>query len=218
MNLEYPLFYNLAAMKNVLKKGRWWRKISYIFFCLIMLVNNLVYCQQDTMQKKIQFILKADVFFPIARAINYLYNPDDFVRIESLTFETCFAHRHSVQITGLIYKEDIYSPIELQIMTEYKFYLMKRKPYCGFYVGACLKYIQNRNPIWTSTQNQYYAYEYSIGEDVIAGYQNLIGKHFVYDILIGIGKRQLIYWTEYFKPYQYNFYDIRLAINIGYKF
>jgi hypothetical protein len=205
-------------MKKGMGMGKLSMKVVHVFLVLFILQNNLGYCQQDTIQNKVKFIIKADVFFPIVIALNEIADPFNIPIIGSLTLESCFSNRHSLQLTGFIEKDDKNSPADFQIMSEYKYYLMKRKPYCGFYTGGCLKYIQNRNFIWTWTPTEYYSYDLSIGEDVIIGYQNLIGKHFVYDILFGLGRSQLVYWTEYYKPYEDNLYDFRLAINVGYKF
>lgn len=117
----------------------------------------------------------------------------------------------------------------MQGISDYKFFLDKNKSYSGFYTGA---YIKTTNYSYKSEMKSdfspYFTHlEYTqtrIGGGIICGYQNYIQRHFVIDVLIGYGALYNID-TNIIKsinikldnqPKTIN--DIRLALNLGYKF
>src|ERR1017187_3688629 len=163
------------------------------FMIGMMVFSNSIYSQQDTTKGKVEFIVKADVLMPF-----YMLTYSDFYlprfkgnNMESLTFETCFANRHSIQITDFIFNEGGHNYLN-QIIPEYKYFLNKYNPFNGFYCGATLKYLYAKS---TNDGGPPYETEidYGIGEGVIIGYQRTCFKHLVIDFLIGVGEDQILH-------------------------
>jgi len=211
------------------------RKTALVI-CLLA-VSNCIFSQQDTTTKKINFIVKADVFLPVLGFIDQRH-------YGSITFETCFKKRHSIQLTGIIGilknensrtfgtgESDLWQrkEIRFQFIPEYKYFLKNKKDYKGFYCGAYFKYtyfyleatdIANYDPVYSRTELK----QHWLGAGPIIGYQNYIRKNLVIDILAGFGYRYVISNNVIMKvgkdlnSSKLSSPDLRLAINIGYKF
>lgn len=199
------------------------KPIQNLFLFVIVLSSNLV--AQDSLNKK-KIIIKTDIALPIIGVITSDFNAG------SLTLELGFKRRHSIQLTGSFFNQNNnYSNNKtIQMIPAYKFFLIKNRPYSGFYTGLYLKGAQhNFTHIINSehpSQNYYLQYKQTIfGGGIIFGYQNYICKRIVIDALIGFGARQVLN-TKIIKVENtgidfgpINTYrDAILALNIGYKF
>ena len=185
----------------------------------LLLANQIV--AQDTVKNKAHLIIKTDIAMPvIGLATNYIAG--------SVTFEI-YKGRHSFQVTGFAseIKRDGYRHNSVQIIPAYKFFLSKKKPAAGFYIGIYVKeteYYFTANKKYTA-ESYYLRYKRSsIGVGALFGYQNYIKKRLVFDVLIGIGARQVfdtkILQSEniYVEKMKTTFADGILALNIGYRF
>ncbi len=189
---------------------------------MVFSLVNKIPAQQDTTKGKMIFIIKTDILLPPLAILSNLSNLNNKYNsyIGSLTFETGFTKRHSIQLTGLLLTNP--NQYDLLIIPEYKYFLSNKNPYSGFYCGAFLNYIQlkdsreNGSPRYLFVEK-----DYGIGEGAIVGYQRYFFKRLVIDFLIGIGEDQIIHRSRnYYDPYNggNNFIAWRAALNIGYKF
>ena len=165
------------------------------FIVSMVLYSNLIYSQQDSLNKKAAFILKADILLPL-----FAFPDDKYYNIKSLTTEICFAGRHSIQLTALFYK-DLPEQKMYQIIPEYKYFLNKKKQYYGYYCGAFFNYVN-----WTFYPRKDYPntteieIDDIIGGGVIAGYQRYFFKRLTLDFLIGIGDSKLVHRFRNYTP------------------
>src|ERR1043165_9827558 len=126
-----------------------------LFILLLALFTSLTqysFSQNDTTAKKVNFILKTDLFFPVI-GIAVVASGSGYLKSASLTFETCFKQKHSLQITACYYYFDYenshprgFESIRVQdksfqIIPEYKIFLHEEKNHSGGYYGANLKFI-----------------------------------------------------------------------------
>jgi hypothetical protein len=213
------------------------KKIIPILIVFSSIYSNYSFSQQDS-SKKINFIIKADILIPAFGLLSDYTMP-------SLTFETCFHNRHSVQLTG-IYNYQLFENHQssfnsnssrkvksFQMIPEYKFYLFKKKKYTGIFAGGFITYLSERvKSESTSDWPPYHTYldykkTYALFGPII-GYQNYFMKHFTLEILVGAGYYKRLSLNVYeaihdsFTPTE-DFIDthnciIRTSIKIGYKF
>ena len=203
-----------------------------ILLCTLLFSGNEVYSQQDSLNKKITYIIKTDLFFPV---ISFMARQTDNINQygQSLTFETGFNQRQSFQITGLLMSFKGHEN-SWQVIPEYKFFFSKKQSYKGFYCSAYLKYITNKityskpGPfLYCGTGLTYpiveppyipVQFEHGFAEGINLGYQTYYSKHLVIDFLIGFGKSQIKLSTiNSLSPSDAAFSD-RFALNLGYKF
>lgn len=198
---------------------------KFILIIIILLGFNISFGQSDVSKNHIEYNIKTDIFMPVT---GFLGN---YKRC-SLSFETRFNKIHSVQLTGFIssyqYSRDHYDlhqnnkSLVYGIIPEYKHYFTKNR---HFYYGIYLKYGKGKSEN-KHQQTNYYSYGKFkfdvVGGGIIAGYQTYIKKRIVFDVLLGYEKRRVTnvktyesinsgYITKWGS-------DIRIAINIGYKF
>ena len=143
--------------------------------------------------------------------------PQDNVWVGAISFEVSFAERQSLQLEGLLVYQTTNNTYE--IIPEWKYYLSKRNPYCGFYSGIFLNYIRS-DSFSSDFSNNYSSYEWGIGGGALFGYQNSISEHFIFDILIGIGASQIIYGANSYPIHSLNSTNLDgiYGISLGYKF
>ena len=179
----------------------------------------------DSADKKLNLIIKTDIFVPFASLSSK-------TGYGSLTIEKGFKRKHSAQLT-VVYtgykKNNSYSDSTwynhkssgFQIIPEYKYFTGRQRYYTGFYSGVYAKYAyvktesSGRNYHSPDIYNFSNTYN-SMAAGIIIGYQNyIIKRRVVIDILVGGG-----YGYEYvnYSSHYYEFIDVRLAVNIGYRF
>ncbi len=201
---------------------------------ILILISFSAFAQKsDSTKKQLGLIVKADVLVPI---ISHLSKLNEF----SLTVEKLFKQRHSLQLTYVKswYNKNtfVHNPATesgtdknstYQIIPEYKFFISKKKAHTGYYIGAYAKFISTyeksissiTSPIIRSDIFEYSMY--SISEGVINGFQFYFFNHLTLDVLLGIGVREVIEFNQIQGNFGGNssaLFDLRAAINIGYKF
>jgi hypothetical protein len=190
------------------------------FMVGMMVFSNSIYSQQDSTKGKVEFDIKVDVLLPIISLFVNSQNNNslDNVWVGALTLEASFAVRQSLQLEGLlVYQNNQQNTFE--IIPEWKYYLSKRNPYCGFYSGIFFNYIRS-DLLSSEISNNYSSYEWGIGGGGLFGYQNSISEHFIFDLIIGIGASKIIYgWNNYpIHSFNSTNLDLIYGFNIGYKF
>jgi hypothetical protein len=195
----------------------------------MMVFSNSIYSQQDSTKGKVEFIIKADLLLPACFFFGDLSDPSGST-IESLTFETCFLNRNSIQFTAInrydhsLFNnkwEQMHDQLQVnQFILEYKYFLKNQKSYTGFYTGIFLEGVTYTNSqefdTYGSAPHEYSFKINNFGGGIFAGHQSYLFKHFVIDYLLGFGDTHLLRKDEGFRPYSY--LDMRMAFNIGYKF
>ena len=154
----------------------------------------------------------------------------------SFSVEKLLKDNHAIQLNYY------FSPLSLVgtkwyvISPEYMFFISKKKSHTGYYVGANLKYIHyyeksSRVAPQTASDTIYYGkYEsYNFGAGLINGFQFYLWNRVTIDFVAGFGVFVEIK-NKQFQPYYlsgskhlYGFAinsneDIRLALNVGFKF
>jgi hypothetical protein len=211
---------------------------TLILIVLFAITAKTSFSQQDSL-RKIRFVLKTDILEP---TIGLMSNYNKF----SLTFETCFLNRHSLQLSGTyfsqLFTEEIPSmnhkfsmdASSFQVIPEYRFFIFKKKNFTGLFVGAFYSYLKEHE-IHESTNvgwNPDHTYmdlkkTYSIIGPVI-GYQNYFKKHITYELSIGAGYIKMLNYkvleainttfTNGQEHYSTSNCLIRTSIKIGYRF
>ena len=199
-----------------------------VFVLMVVVVMNC--CAQDSLQKKkLGLIVKTEIVSPLLSITGKLGG-------YSLTVEKMLGKRHSVQITGnylFINSRDKQSHLlrqqkRMQLIPEYKFFVIKNYRHSCPYIGLFLKYSQQENMEnnWSSSEglqkiSDYYLYSYSFG--LLNGDEIWIKNKWTIDFLYGHGASNV----SKYKIIKYGAYalyelgwtaDNRFAINIGYKF
>ncbi len=208
------------------------KTIIAIVLCALLLSFKGIKAQVDSSKCKLTYMVKTDAFFPFISLMIRSMDPINEYA-QSLTFEVGFKQRHSCQMTGLLMAEKGHE-YSWQIIPEYKYFLSKKKEYQGFYIGAYLKYITNKinypkpgpflycgtgmtvpyvEPTYVPLQ-----YEHGTAEGINIGYQGYFTKHFVFDILLGMGTSQIKLSTINSSRPSDSAYSDRFAFNLGYKF
>jgi len=207
------------------------RYTSLILFLFLALSS---FSQSDSTSKKIYFVVKTDLFLPTVGLINGF-------KEASLTFETCFKQRHSIQLTGLFFDYDNeYIPSHpeyhhnkqntYQLIPEYKYFIHK-KNYSRLYIGIYAKYINHYKLLEDNISGiPYSSYSYveiiqnSIAGGALVGYQINCNKRIILDFLVGLGYRKA-YNTKIIKlvnvgigELETSYPDARIAINLGFRF
>src|ERR1017187_5368876 len=114
--LLIPFFVNLQSQIKI----KTMKTLVSILLCTLLFSGNEVYSQQDSLNKKITYIIKTDLFFPV---ISFMARQTDNINQygQSLTFETGFNQRQSFQITGLLMSFKGHEN-SWQVIPEYKFF------------------------------------------------------------------------------------------------
>jgi hypothetical protein len=154
------------------------------------------------------------------------------------SIEKLLVNRQSVQLSYYFAPySTFFGKSWYMISSEYKFFVSKKRPHVGYYIGGNLKFIHYYEksgyiPPQSIADSTFYGkYEsYSIGAGVINGVQFYLLKRITIDFLAGIGFLAEVKNKQY-QPYYlgnggrhyYGFAfspnaDVRLAINIGFKF
>lgn len=175
------------------------------------------------------FAIKTDLI-----AISSLFYTPHYL---SLTFEKGFHKKHAVQLTSLYawYSSDYEIDRTIQLVPQYKYYFNGVNK--GFFAGLYFKYERDHRKIYEQyddsnnmltpldpreTLEREYI-EKNIGLGIIVGYQRALTKHWLVEIIPGIGVKktesfETIVWDS--APVPLNDYgmDVMLALNVGYKF
>ena len=214
-------------------------RIKSALVVLTVFVNiSLIYSQHDSINKsKIDFVIKSDVIYPVAALF-------EGGNVFSMTLETFFNKRYSIQITGYwagfsetfdpginsySYGSSISNSI--LIVSDYKIFLNKKRNYSGLYSGLSLLFLQYywkdelyyTVPPYLTIQDDEYK-EFRIGLGPVFGYQNYIKKHFVVDLFVCPGISEFIKRDIISQGYPGSDditdieFIIRLGLNLGYKF
>jgi hypothetical protein len=185
-------------------------------------------------KKQISLIIKADLL-----ALGYdvfTHKKPAYQKYYSFSIEKLLGKNHGVQLSYYFAPFSSTGVKWYVISPEYKFFVSKKKQHTGYYIGANLKYIHYyEKSSWVAPQSisdtTYYGkYEsYNIGAGLINGFQFYLWNRISFDFLAGIGFFAEIKNKQY-QPYYllggnhlYGFAfsrnaDIRLALNIGFKF
>jgi len=208
---------------------------ALFIFCISY---NYAFSQQDTVNNKVNFIVKTDILYS-AIGLGLIISHTGNLATASLTFETCFKEKHSLQLTALFgyydtgkNRKGFFPTIRqqdkaYQIIPEYKRFFHAEKNYAGSYYGAYLKFT---NYTWryeyfndAGAQNETNHAEWNmIGGGLILGYQNYIHKRLLFDFISGLGYNHQIKNTIYEASETSSIFssmlDLRFAFNIGYRF
>jgi hypothetical protein len=211
---------------------------TLILIVLFAITAKSSFSQNDSL-RKIRFVLKTDILEP---TIGLFSNYFKF----SLTFETCFHNRHSVQLSGTYFSQLLTEEIPLlnhkssidassfQVIPEYKFYIFKKKKYTGLFVGAFFSYLmeheihESTNVGWYPDHNYINLKKNYLIIGPVIGYQNYIIRHIAFEISIGAGYLKMLNYkvleaindtySPIFEHYSTLYCMLRPSIKIGYKF
>lgn len=197
-------------------------RIIFFFIPIAFFAASSGFSQTDSTEKKNLFILKTDVLIP---GINLLMGN----QVLDLSIEFGFHKRYSVQLTGInmnIRNGGIYNKAYSNyLIQDYKYFLKNEKTYSGFYTGAyCdqifVHAIADTHPVYHIDYKTI-----TIGGGPIIGYQTYFSKQkFSFDFIFGLG-RSYVVKREFIRlegtddvlipPSDF---DLRLAVNFGYRF
>lgn len=210
------------------------KKILLFFLLFINVCFAQDSAKYNNTHKPINLVVKTDLFLPV---LYYFENSGNGKAI-SFTIEKLLAKRHSVQLYSLFFKgigkggnplrSEAYIANGYQLSLQYKFFVSKKRPHSGYYIGAFGLYST------LHTTNQFIDYQikpaythnfedinYNMGCGFINGVQFYLYKRIVIDCMLGLGVTEAFKNTvlqgdieENRDPKAY----ITAAINIGYKF
>jgi|GEM_PF-6680602 hypothetical protein len=211
------------------------KKVLLFFLLITTICSAQDSTKVNKTQKPINLVIKTDLLLPV---VYYIVNGGNGKAI-SFTIEKLLVKRHSVQLYSLFFTgtsknvnsfQSITSTDQgYQLSAHYKFFVSKKRPHSGYYVGAFGMYgtlhstqqytlYQKNNPSF-SHSDEYI--DYFMGCGLVNGVQFYICNQLVIDCILGFGVQESL-GTKVIQgdiggnrdPSGY----ITAAINIGYKF